>query len=174
MMMSVFILEWHTTCILHYLASQSFDLECAWRQLLPDDSYYLTTVIYLTTVNTWRQLLPDDSYYLTTVIRTWRQLYTWRQLFQKRVVISKFDIWKFLFNYNSASSLKQQSAVRHDAPRKHMCQTVLLLNAAYVAGKQQIIMISCIFVFLHRGGNPRFSALEASTRTITASIPLTY
>jgi hypothetical protein len=41
-------------------------------------------------------------------------------------------------DFYSASSLKQQSAGRHDAPLRHNQSLLLLLNAACLAEKQQI------------------------------------
>ena len=74
--------------------------------------------------------------------------------------------------FYSARSLKQQSAGRHVAPLGHIIlipsQPVfaLLLNVACLAEKQQIQILYSL-VWPDRGSNPRSTALEAKTLTIT-------
>ena len=74
--------------------------------------------------------------------------------------------------FNSVSLLKQQSAGRHVAPLGHIIlipsQPVFALSpyAACLAEKQQIPILLSL-VWPDRGSNPRSTALEASTLTIT-------
>ena len=66
----------------------------------------------------------------------------------------------------SASSLKQQPAVRHVAPLWHIIlipsQPVFLLNDACLAEKQDIPIFLSL-VWPDRGSNPRSTTLEANT-----------
>jgi hypothetical protein len=75
-------------------------------------------------------------------------------------------------DFYSASSLKQQSAGRHVAPLGHIILCLLfLLNAAYLAKKQQIPILKSL-VWPDRGSNPRSTALKASTLTTTPPLCL--
>jgi len=72
-----------------------------------------------------------------------------------------------LAGFYSASSLKQQSVIRHVAPMRHiiLISLVLLLNAACLVEKQQITILYSL-VWPDRDWNPQSTALEVSTLTI--------
>ena len=69
-------------------------------------------------------------------------------------------------DYNSTSSLKQQSAGRHVAPLGHIIMIPIPPVAALSAEKQQLPLLKSL-VWPDVDSNPRSTTLETSTLTIT-------